>query len=52
MVELVVAERLHKTLVELRETTTNEELWLWMAYFSVKHDEEQAAINKAKRGRR
>ncbi len=52
MVELVVAEKLHKTLNELREQMAPEELWLWMAYYGVKHDEEMAAIDKAKRGRR
>ncbi len=52
MVELVVAEKLHKTLGELRQQATEEELWLWMAYFGVKQDEEKKAMDKAKQKRR
>ena len=52
MVEMVVAERLHKTLNELREQATEAELWLWMAYFGVKQDEERKAMDKAKSKRR
>ena len=52
MVELVVAEKLHKTLGELREQVVPAELWLWMAYLGVRQDEERAAINKASKGRR
>ena len=52
MVELVVAEKLHKTLGELRQQATEEELWLWMSYFGVKQDEEKKAMDKAKQKRR
>ncbi len=52
MVELVVAEKLHKTLGEMREQMVPEELWLWMAFLGIKHDEEKAAMDKAKRNRR
>ena len=52
MVEMVVAEKLHKTLNELREQATEEELWLWMAYFGIKNDEERKAMDKAKQKRR
>ena len=52
MVEMVVAEKLHKTLNELREQATEEELWLWMAFFGIRNDEEKAAMNKAKQKRR
>ena len=52
MVELAVAERLHKTLGELREQATEEELWLWMAYFGIKNDEEKKALDRAKKSRR
>jgi len=52
MVELLVAEKLHKTLGELREQATTDELWLWMAYFGVQQDEERTALAKARKGRR
>ena len=48
MAELAVAERLSKTLSQLRETMTAEELLLWMLYFDVKQDREQEALEKAK----
>ena len=41
MAELAVAERLGKTLNQLREVMTAEELLLWMLYFDVKQDREQ-----------
>jgi hypothetical protein len=49
LAELVVAEKLNKTLVELREQITEEELTLWMLYFELKRDKEDEAIEKAKR---
>lgn len=52
MVEMVVAEKLHKTLNELREQVTDAELWLWMAYFGVRNDDERKALEKAKTKRR
>ena len=39
------------TLTQLREGMTNEEIWLWMTYFGLMNDEQDAAIKKAK-GRR
>lgn len=50
MAELAVAERLGKTLNELREAVTAEELVLWMLFFDVKQDREQEAYDKAKKG--
>ena len=52
MAELAVAERLSKTLTELREQITAEELMVWMLYFDVKNDQEQEAIKKASKRRR
>ena len=48
MAELAVAERLGKTLNQLREVMTAEELLLWMLYFDVKQDREREALEKAK----
>lgn len=37
------------TLVQLREAMTPEELWLWIAFFQLRSEEEQAAMDKARR---
>ena len=50
--ELFVAEKLGKTLTELREGMTYEELWLWHAYFNLQHEQQEEAIKKARKGRR
>ena len=52
MAELVVAEKLGKTLTELREGMTYEELWLWHTYFNLQSEQQQEAMKKAQRGRR
>lgn len=52
MAELVVAERLSKTLNELREQVTPEELSLWLMFYEIRREEEQKAMDKAKRQRR
>lgn len=49
MAELAVAERLSKTLNQLRETMTAEELLLWMLYFDVKQEHEKEALDKARK---
>ena len=48
----MVAEKLGKTLTELRERMTPEELWLWVAFIGLRSDEEKKAMDKAKKGRR
>ena len=52
MAQLAVAEKLGKTLAELREQMTPEELWLWVAYINLCSDEERKVMDKAKKGRR
>ena len=52
LAELVVAEKLGKTLNELRELITPEELNLWVLFYELRADEEKAAMDKAKRRRR
>ena len=52
ILQLVVAEKLGYTLLELQERITPEELWIWSAFFELRHQKEQAALNSAKRGRR
>jgi hypothetical protein len=48
----MVAEKLGKTLGELRDQITFEELLLWAAFYELRSQEEKAAIDKAKRRRR
>jgi len=38
-------------LAELREQITVEELLLWSAFYELRHDQEVAAMEKAKRRR-
>lgn len=52
MAELAVAEKLGKTLNELRELMTPEELLLWAAFYQVRADAEKEQMEKAKRRRR
>ena len=40
------------TLGQLREAMTPEELQLWLAFRQLEHDENQKAVEKARRGRR
>ena len=51
MAELVVAKELHMTLGQLREAMTPEELWLWHAFMTLQHEENQKAMEKARRRR-
>jgi len=48
---MVVAKELHMTLGQLREAMPEAELWLWHAYFAVQREEEQKAMEKARRRR-
>jgi hypothetical protein len=49
VLQLVVAEKLGLTLVELQERMTPEELWLWSVFYEYRHQEEEAAMRKARR---
>ena len=40
------------TLGQLRREMTYEELWIWVAYFGLLNDQQDEAMQKAKRGRR
>jgi hypothetical protein len=48
MLQMVVAEKLGKTLSELRESVTPQELLLWHAFYSERADRERAAMEKAR----
>ena len=39
------------TLVPLREAMTPEELWLWHAFLGLQRDEDEKAMEKARRRR-
>lgn len=43
-----MAEKLGKTLTELREQMTPEELSLWLMFYEIRADEERKAMDKAK----
>mgnify|MGYP001402555359 CR=1 FL=1 len=49
---MIVAEKLGMTLTALNEQMTMEELILWSTFYELRSDEEKAAMDKAKRGRR
>ena len=51
LAELHIAKELGLTLTQLREGMTMEEIWLWMTYFALQNEEQEAAMKKAK-GRR
>ena len=40
------------TLGQLRREMTYQELWVWIAYFGLMNDQQNEAINKARKGRR
>ena len=42
-----LAEKLHKTIGEILQMPV-EEFNMWVAYYNLKHEEEQKALNKAK----
>lgn len=50
--ELVVAEKLGKTLVELREQITEDELMLWIMFYEIRADQEKKQLEQAKKRRR
>ena len=50
--ELVVAEKLGKTLVELREQITADELMLWIMFYEIRADQEKKQLEQAKKRRR
>ena len=50
--QFVVCEKLGMTLSELRERMTMEELILWSEFYALRSEEEQQAMEKAKRLRR
>ena len=52
MAELVVAEKLSKTLNELREQITPEELQIWFLFYEIRSDEERKQLEQSKRRRR
>ena len=49
--QLSVAFELKKTLRELQEQMTEEELFLWAAFFEYRNDEQNAAMEKSRRRR-
>ena len=52
MLQLIVAEKLGKTLSELQKTVTYEEMVLWSAFYELRTEEEKKAMDRAKRNRR
>lgn len=52
MAELGVAKELGLTLRQLRREMTQEEVYLWVAYLNLINDEQEAAMEKARRKRR
>ena len=46
MLQLVIAEKLGKTLGELRETMTPQELLLWHVFYAERADREREAMNR------
>ena len=51
MLQFGVAKELGMTLSEVRATMTPEELLGWSAYFKVLNDDQEKAMEKAKRRR-
>ena len=47
-----MAEKLGKTLVELQESMTADELLLWLTFYELRSDEEKKQLEQAKRRRR
>ena len=46
-----ICKELGLTLGQLRREMTLEEVWLWMTYFGLMRDEEEAAMKKQQRRR-
>jgi hypothetical protein len=51
MLQFGVAKELGKTLFEIRSTMTAEELLGWSAYFCILNEDQEKAIEQAKRRR-
>jgi hypothetical protein len=51
MLQFGVAKELGKTLSEVRSTMTAEELLGWSAYFCILNEDQEKAIEQAKRRR-
>ena len=47
--ELFVAKELHMTLGQLRREMTYSELWLWVAFFTKQNEDQEKAMNAARR---
>ena len=47
-----ICKELGLTLGQLRREMTLEEVWLWITYFGLMNDEQEAAMKKASKGRR
>ena len=52
LTELHVAKELGMSLYRLRREMTPEELWLWVTYFNLQNEEQEAAMKKAATRRR
>ena len=50
--ELFVAKELGMSLTALRRELTYEELWLWAAFMTMQNENQEKAMEKARRGRR
>jgi len=51
MLQFGVAKELGKTVAELQQIMTPEELIGWSAYFMILNEDQEKEIEKAKRGR-
>jgi hypothetical protein len=51
MLQFGVAKELKKTLAELQQLMTPEELIGWSAYFLILNEDQEKELEKAKRGR-
>jgi hypothetical protein len=49
MLELGVAKELGKTLGQLRDSCTRDDLLIWSAYFSVLNENQENEIDKARK---
>lgn len=52
LTELYLADKLGKTLSELQEVMTPEELMLWVAYYNYQLEEQKAAAKRQQKRRR
>ena len=49
MAELVVANELKMSLARLKQEMTPEELWLWLAFYELRNDEQEKQLKKARK---